>query len=179
MDQAQLKRVICHMRNFQKHTDVKGQCVTNAQFLFDIIKGNRIGSATAQAVIAISRDLEANTIQCMSGHVIIVLVVNDTVIRIEPSYEVFCNENTTYFYNIKDFMNSVPPSAKEVFTKKEVFTNFLAFVKLAERINSGELVICDKQFYHDQADYVATKMDFRLLKGEKECNVMASSLKPF
>ena len=27
-------------------------------------------------------------------------------------------------------------------------------MKLAEQINNGEFIICDKQFYNNQADYI-------------------------
>jgi len=37
---------------------------------------------------------------------------------------------------------------------KKTISEFINFTKLAERINNGELLICDKKFYDNQADYI-------------------------
>jgi hypothetical protein len=38
--------------------------------------------------------------------------------------------------------------------KKKIIEKFMAFLDLAERMNAGELLVCDKAFYNAQADFL-------------------------
>jgi hypothetical protein len=136
------------MREYQKIHGIKGQCMTNVQYLFDCFKENKGFSAKAKAVIAVSTDETAMTTEIITGHLVIVL--NDNLL-LEPSYEIYSKKKIKYFYNIKHFKSAI---AKKSIDLKICISNHIVFIKLAERINNGELMINDKTFYDDQADYI-------------------------
>jgi len=159
-----ISNVILCMRDFQEKNCIKKQCVTNTQYLYDCIRMNTSSKVKAKPVIVVSIDDELHTFLCVGGHLVIVLD-DDTII--EPSYDIFSLKNKSYFDNIKDFMNSFDNKSncmneelnKEfTFMLKKSVGHFLNFIKLAERINNGELVICDKDFYNNQADYIEKKL---------------------
>jgi hypothetical protein len=141
------------MREFQKTNCIKYQCITNVQYLYDCAKINTALKIKAKAFIVVSLNDKTNTLTCVGGHLVVVsLNDNNTESIIDPSYDVFSLKNKLYFDNIKKLMDQYTDISKEAF--KQSISDFLYFIKLAERINNGELVICDKQFYDSQADYI-------------------------
>ena len=149
-----ISNIILSMREFQKEKFITKQCVTNTQFLYDIITTNCIGiDVKVKAVIVVSTDDETNSFTFVGGH--LVLVLNDETI-IDPSYDVFSLKNKSYFHNIKDVMDSFDNKSKEIIKTK--FKNemgfHIQFMKIAEQKNNNKHIITEKQFYHNQADYI-------------------------
>ncbi len=150
-----IAKIIRSMREFQEKNGIKKQCVTNVQYLYDCIKINHSSAnVKVKALMVISTDNDAETCTCVSGHLAIILVDDETLI--EPSYDVFSLKNKSYFDNIKDLMDSFDDkdSLKKKFDIKKIVLDHIYFMKLAEQINNGELTIADKKFYNDQADYI-------------------------
>jgi len=149
-----ISNIILSMREFQKENNIKSQCVTNTQYLYDIIKNNSsITNVKAKAVYVFSNGAETTTGHFVSGHLVVVL---DDGTIIDPSYDVFCLKNKSYFDNIKDLMDRFDDKNK-LNTKidiRNMVSQHIHFMKLAEQINNGELIITDKKFYNDQADYI-------------------------
>uniref|UniRef100_A0A6C0LE21 Uncharacterized protein n=1 Tax=viral metagenome TaxID=1070528 RepID=A0A6C0LE21_9ZZZZ len=154
MTERFISNVVIGMREFQRINCIKNECVTNVQYLYDCFKINSASAIKAKPVIVVSIDDETQTFICVGGHLIILLDDNETII--DPSYDVFSLKNKSYYDNIKDLMDSFNNESKEIL--KQIFqksiSKFLEFIKLADRINNGELVICDKKFYNNQADYI-------------------------
>lgn len=151
MDKLIISKLVISMREFQKINCIKEQCVTNVQYLYDCIKMNNLYNLKVKVkpVIVVSFDKETKTIICVGGHLI---VESDDGTIFEPSYDIFRLKNKTYFYNIKNLMDSYDNELKTDI--KTIICLFIRFVKLAEQINNGELVICDNEFYNNQADYI-------------------------
>lgn len=149
--------MILSMREYQKQNNISGHCVTNTQYLYDLIKHNfKKTNVKAKAFFVLSYDENTGISIIVSGHLAIVL--DDTDI-IEPSYNIFCRKNTYYFDNIKDLMNSMNEiNNKHTFKSKEnirkLIFDYIEFNKIATSINNGELCVSDKLYYNQQADYI-------------------------
>jgi hypothetical protein len=174
MDEIIISNIILSMREFQAKNNIKNQCVTNTQYLYDVIRKNTTNNVKVKAVIVASSNNETNTFFCVGGHLVVELSGPDELITIEPSYDVFSLKDKSYFDNIKDFTNMFKDSNNNYDYDKEQkiivtdlieqsIRHFIKFKKLAEQINNGELLICDKEFYNNQADYIETLLNKYLI----------------
>jgi len=148
-----IANIILSMREYQKENNIKKQCVTNAQFLYDTIKVNSIRNVKTKAVFVYSDNNEEDTAIIVGGHLVVEL---DDETIIEPSYEIFCLKNKSYFDNIKDLVN-IFDNKVELKTKidiKKLICEHIHFMKISEQMNNGELIITDKEHYNKQADYI-------------------------
>jgi len=149
-----LSLIMALMHEYQKTNNVKKECITNTQYLYDCMKANFPASnARAKAVICVKTD-EKNESNTFIVHMVI--MVNERIY--DPSYEINSLENVVYHDNIKKLISSfdnikdIPTSAKQVLSN--TFTQFIEFTKKEDEINNNGLLICDKKFYNDQADYI-------------------------
>ena len=148
-----IANIILSMREYQKENNIKKQCVTNAQFLYDTIKVNSISNVKTKAVFVYSDNNEEDTAIIVGGHLVVEL---DDETIIDPSYEIFCLKNKSYFDNIKDLVN-IFDNKVELKTKidiKKLICEHIHFMKISEQMNNGELIITDKEHYNKQADYI-------------------------
>ena len=138
---------------FQENNSIQNECITNVQYLYDSIKmSTNIKNVVVKAFMVTSLDSDDN-LTFVSGHLVIEL---DNRI-IDPSYDVcVLLKNKRYFDNIKNLLDNFNSDSKAQFIKKykHAFDNFLKFVKIADKINSGDCMVHDKVFYNAQADYV-------------------------
>lgn len=150
-----VSNIILSMREFQCNRNTTAQCVTNTQYVFDIINANSSNKVTVKAVYVLGNrnDLSSVFIQ---GHLVIVLDDNETIV--DPSYDVFSLQNRIYCNNIKDVMGWISEEYKQHLTTqydvKEIIKTHIQFIQFAEMINIGIGLIGDTQFYNDQADYI-------------------------
>jgi len=156
MDEHMISNIARSMREFQKTNRITKQCLTNTQYLYSCIKSNTSCKVKVKAVLVVSN--KTNTTKIIV-HLVVQLEnknVEGEAMMLEPSYDVFSLKDKSYFDNIKDFMDTYSHKFNDVFkdTFKKTISEFINFTKLAERINNGELLICDKKFYDDQADYI-------------------------
>jgi hypothetical protein len=145
--------IILSMREFQKENNIRKQCLTNSQYLYDIIKMNSSSNVKTKAVLVFSADDVADVCTFVGGHLVVVL---DDETVIDPSYDIFCLKNKSYFDNIKDFMDIFADKV-ELKTRvdvKKIVSEHISFMKFAEQINNGEHVITENKFYNEQADYI-------------------------
>ena len=149
--ERELANVVLSMRTFQKDNFIRNQCITNCQYLYDCIKNSCINYVKVKSVIVISINNDDNNKKytIVAGHLIVVL---DDDCDIDPSYDVFSLKNKLYFDNIKDFMKRIRD--KSIPSIKVVIANFLKFIKYADDINNSKLLISDKSFYNEQANYI-------------------------
>ena len=142
--------IVLLMRYYQKKNNIKGQCVTNSQYLYDNIKQNYPEKKIiAKPVIVICN----NDIENYSASIIHMVIYDEETKTIyEPSYELDILPNTYYFDSIHSLKKSVDNITKE--DMLYVIPRFLNFITLAESINNGDLVITNKEFYDKQADFI-------------------------
>ncbi len=145
-----ITNTILLMRDYQKNNNIKGQCVTNSQYLYDFIKQNYPEKKViAKPVIVICN----NDTENYSASIIHMVVYDEETKTIyEPSHELDSLPNTYYFDSIHSLKKSVHNLPKK--NMLYVIPQFLKFIKLAERINNGDLVITNKEFYDKQADFI-------------------------
>ena len=152
--EKKIQLFIKHMIEYQKNNNIKGKCVTNAQYLYDHINHNFTNiKCKAKAVVCLGND--NNITKCIC-HMIIMI---DDIIY-DPSYEIISLNDIYYFGNMKSFssyIKKLQPFPEDIYLT--TISNFIKFLQYADKINNGELVITDKDFYNNQADYVEGKMD--------------------
>ena len=151
--------IIMSMREFQKNNNIKNQCLTNAQYLYDALTENKVkNDVKVQACFVISLDRD---VYIVGGHVVVML---DNVV-LDPSFDVHSLNNKTYFENVNDFMKALNKlktdgvNINELKTDgivgvKGVVSHHVQFVKYAEQMNRGVQVITERTFYDDQADHI-------------------------
>lgn len=142
------------MRNFQKENCIKNQCVTNVQYLYDCIKNNESINISIKIKPVIVVSICEN--RCIAGHLVLSIYEDNEEIIIDPSYDVFSIKNKYYYDNIKSFTENCcdkSNSESKVFAQN-IISTFMKFVKLADQMNNGKFLICDKEFYNNQADYI-------------------------
>jgi hypothetical protein len=148
-----ISTIILSMREYQKQNNIKKQCVTNTQYLHDIIKTHSNNNVKTKSVFVMSNNEEENTLIIVSGHLVII-IDDDTMI--EPSYDIFCLKNKLYFDNFNDLINAFDDKNdfKLNFDIKQLIDNYIYFMKLSDRINNNEFIITSKQYYNELADYI-------------------------
>ena len=153
MNKSILSNIILSMREFQEKNCIKKQCVTNAQYLYDCIKQNTNNNVKVKAILAFSENAETDTAIYVAGHLVVVL---DDELIVDPSYDIFCLKNKSYFYNIKDFIDYFDDKdmLKTKFDIKKIIREHIRFTKFAEQINNDECIITNRKFYDEQADYI-------------------------
>jgi len=149
MSEIALATVILLMREYQKKHDIKYQCLANTQYAYDCWKRNGVSSVKAKAVIALGQNDDGATVLVM-GHAL--LSVDG--LYFEPSFQVSSLKNVAYYDSIKDLKDNVSNAILKQHDLRQSLKDHISFVKLAEGINNGELLLCDKKYYDDQADYV-------------------------
>jgi hypothetical protein len=149
--ETNIKLFIKFMIEYQKNNNIKDQCVTNAQYLYDHINHNFTNiKPKAKATVCLANDNENDTTKCVCHMVIMI----DDIIY-DPSYEIISLNDINYFGNMKClslYISKYQLTSKEVYLK--TVSDFIKLSQVADRINNGELLICDKDFYNNQADYV-------------------------
>ncbi len=168
------------MYEYQKMNNVKGNCVSNCQYVYDQIEGVHFVNVKFKAVIAtgirkqIITDTHIQLDHCSIVH--LVLDVNDGFMEriIDPSYEVIILEELEYYDSIKKWKENHP---KREFVNKKSIKEFLNFVKIAEQMNNGQFYITNKEWYNGQADYISDETHkYPLLYSVFKKNTQSSSL---
>lgn len=140
-----IPKILNLMYRFQEENNIKDACVSNCQYLYDILK--QVVNVKAVAVIvAIPKEGRLCT-----GHIVL-KCTDDTLI--DPSYYYYkSKQDSIYYLNWKDF-NDDCSTMKGNLNKKAILKNFIHFQEFANKMNNGELCCNCKNTYHNQADYV-------------------------
>lgn len=143
-----ISKVCKAMREYQKVNNIKEQCMTNTQFLYDTIKSSFPNvDVKAKAVICCNIH-DHITIK----HTIHLMIIADGKYY-EPSYELYALK-PRYFTSIKSLLENFKPNDLIKDNLKEILPPFMRFIELEKKINDGGLLICDSDFYHKQANYI-------------------------
>ena len=157
-----LKSVINTMMEYQKINNIKGECITNTQILYDIIKAiEPTLDVKIKAVIVVAND--DNITYCVKGH--LVLVVDNGKKVLDPSYEVASYENSNYLTNVNTFIKFL----KNNYNKKQqtelfnscgklpsIIESHIRFVNFANRMNDGDFYRY-VDYYNNLFNYIQEK----------------------
>jgi len=147
--EQRIAEVVNQMRNYQQTFKTKKQCLANTQYLYDTIRMNYNIDVNAQAVMVYSYDPVLNQTKIIIGHMVV--NIGDNCI-IDPSYEVSKLKNVKYFDKVNTFINSY--DIKTNYDVKKIIKEHLVFRDFATRINKGEIVISNKGYYDNIADFI-------------------------
>ena len=138
------------MSRFQRVEGTVNKCVANTLYLYDSLRISfPLLEVRVKPVLVHIPDEEKETNYFNMGH----LVVEFNGEILDPSYEINKHENRRYFHNISEFASALPDNYLPQEKMREVITNFLKFIQIAEKIHNEEL-ISDKEYYNRQADYI-------------------------
>lgn len=144
-----METLILNMYKFQKNKGIKDQCVTNTQFLYDCIKHSYKTDVKPRACIVLSLPENKEELRTI---IHLVVGVNDTII--DPSYDIASLKPKKYYFDIKTYMEAIKRINVSLDFKKKIIERFMVFLRLAKRIEAGELLVCDEKFYKEQADFI-------------------------
>jgi len=118
--------------DYQKVNNIKNQCVTNSQILYQYINSNKLGICSCVAVIAVCK-INSNHLNICCPH--FVIEFNNEII--DPSLEIKILPNNIYYKNYSTFINETfgIDYAGE-YSKKKYEKMFNKFQKLATKINT-------------------------------------------
>ena len=158
MSEDLIEKLVNCMREFQKKNNIKKQCLTNTQYLFDTIDKNfdkkNINAKALPVFVVIPRNKKLE----IMVHMVLLCKVpckNNIKFIIDPSYEIFCLKNKSYHYNFKDISKFLKACSDDF--NKKLIKQFMIFINYANNINKGKWIIVDKKFYNKQADYIERK----------------------
>jgi hypothetical protein len=149
------------MHEYQRKNGIKRKCLTNSQLLYDCLKTSIPGfPVKALAVIAYRQVHKERGIKNGKMHIEVqyhlithmVLQIDDGLI--DASAEIADLDDVTYVgFDICKLLKKLKDEVDEA-ALKYVLKKYLLFKSYAERMNSGELIVCDKAYYFKQADYI-------------------------
>ncbi len=152
------------MYAFQKERNIERQCIENSMLLRDFYLSQGINAKVKAVLSQYSENDEARLI-C---HMIVEIGQG----LIDPSYEIF-RHDATYMDNIcivmKNIKKTVNSKAIEGISIKEVLTNFIKFIKIAERINNEEHDSFT-DYNLEQLNYIKTSKVITLAEAKKAIN---------
>ena len=138
--------VLDKMHEYQTIHDIKDQCIANTQYLYDVIKHNTNLKVKAKAVFVV------HDVTICHGH--LCLEVDGKII--DPSYQ-FCKlDGALYTPSFKVLRKVlVLKHGLDLHSHlKPLLETHLKFKKYADDINNGGLLLCCKDYYDAQADYI-------------------------
>lgn len=153
-----INKILNAMLEYQENNNIREMCVTNVQFLYDLIISNTNLKVKAKSVICIYQD-EINNSTYFISHMILAFDNGDIL---DPSWEWSC-KNVKYYDNIKSCIDSCYNLPPKEFLYKCINEN-IKLQKLANDINDGNFTITCKDYYNKQADFVEKKLKMLCVK---------------
>jgi hypothetical protein len=116
---------------YQKINNIKNECVTNAQILYQYINANNLGDCSCNAVIAVC-EINSNHLNICCPH--FVVEFNNGII--DPSFEIKILPNNIYYKDYSTFINETfGIGYTGEYAKKKYEKMFIKFQNLAIKIN--------------------------------------------
>jgi len=138
------KPILDAMMVYQQKHNITRMCISNTQFFLDCVKQNHPElKPKAKAVIVVNDEV-----------VCVHLVVELGGMVIDSSHEIVSSRNKLYFDTFADLKRTVALT-----NEKWVLSTYLEFMDYAKRMNGGQLLIVNKAYYDDQADFVESMVD--------------------
>jgi len=141
------------MHQYQKENHIIKHCTDNVLFLYDCIRASDPSLCPKIcAVLCIKLDIESKHVRINMGH--LVVVIQDKIF--DPSFELCGFEYYSTVKNFKTRIHEIENTCTfvEPVDKRLCVKTFLHFQTLATRMNQGEGLISDRDYYNKQADHV-------------------------
>jgi len=162
-----ITKIVEDIRYFQKENNIKQQCITNTQYLYDCLTHSNIKFKIEVIPVFVVSRKDKEELRIFNGHLVVKL--EDEIL--EASNDIYTLKNKEYILTIKDYINFSKYNKSEKYISgdnmkdeyneneciKKSITTFLEFVKYADKINNGGLLYCDKEYYNNLADYIETQ----------------------
>jgi hypothetical protein len=156
-----MNELIKTMHEYQRKNGIKGQCLANTQYLYDSLTASIPGLPIKPlAVIAyrqVHKELGIKNGKMhieVQHHLITHMVLQVEDYLLDASAEIADMDDVTYVgFDICKLLKKLKGEVNEA-GLKDVLKKYLLFKSYAERMNSGELIVCDKAYYDKQDDYV-------------------------
>ena len=142
-----IKPFVASMLEYQKAHNITAECVTNTQMLYSAMKASGMDVKAKAVIVAINHS--ETEIELCGAHMVV--VTGNKIV--ESSYE-YHQLTRTYFKDIKTFLSEVPQVLKLKDQYKEVISDYLTFVKMEERINSGLFTVASHSYYNKLFKYI-------------------------
>lgn len=140
-----------YMYEYQKHYNIKNECLNNCQVLKYILERNTDMNVECISVVTIGSD-NRNTMSITIGHV--ALLVNG--ILFDPSYQVAGVKNVEHFTDYEEFKTYHNFISYRKLTQKNQKT-FNRFCKIASGMNDG--IIWRNEIFEEQLFFVNQMCD--------------------
>lgn len=141
---------------YQKLKNVKAECVTNTQILFDIINDNYPHlDVKAKPCFVIEKNKDKKYLKT-TVHILI-QINNKTII--DPSYETACLKNALYMdtiNDIKDFLGDLFKS-----NSKYLITNFLKLNDYCSKMNTKKFRVQNSDYYNNVFDFLEMNREMK------------------
>ena len=161
------------MLKYQKENNIKKNCVTNTQVLYDIVKNNYPElQPKAKTFICYYKDCDESVFYT---HLLIEVDLLGYKI-IEPSYDVIKHSNVVYFENFINLKNSF--ANFDELDKDEIktmLTMYLELKNVENKINNGMFQITSLEYYNNLIDYI--QHDNSFLKEKLNCDFRENEYK--
>lgn len=148
-----LSNVMDLMKEYQKINHIEKQCITNCQYLYDILKKHTNMNIKVIAVLVVSVNNQEKTTNVINHMVL--RVDDDDMCIIEPSYDIDSMSNVWYKNTINEYMRSFQPPMNDLNRLTECSTLHSKMTRIANNMNKGK-VYCDKPYYDALSTYVDT-----------------------
>jgi hypothetical protein len=159
------------MMNFQHVHNIKGARNTNAKCLHDLLKKHYSDKASVEVFPAIVTSMNAEDItkSLIFVHLVVLFTEGkskgedkgdgkeEEKVLLDPSYDVFSEENKRYYLNIKEFVDSIEVPENKQNDLKCIATDFLTLNENAKQIVAGTFDQHNRELYERQIEYVNLK----------------------
>lgn len=166
-----MQNIVFHMMNFQHVHNIKGARNTNAKCLNDLLKKHHSDKTSIEVYPAIvtSANTEDITKSLIFVHLVVLFAFGEDKgkikgedkeeekVLLDPSYDVFSEENKRYYLNIKEFVDSIEVPENKQKDLKYIATDFLALNETAKQIVAGTYDKYNVELYERQTEYVNLK----------------------
>lgn len=167
--QNAIEMIVQTMHEYQRKHDIKKQCITNTQYLYDSIRASFpslnvkvkaiIGFRNNDDVVAVNEKNKKKYINRETHTIVHMVVLIDNKKIFDPSAEI--NDMKDLQYVGFDFQKLIKTLRELGMTEdmvKKLIKDYMTFFGYENQMNNGKTLIVDRQYYNNQADYVEEVM---------------------
>ena len=144
--------IINLMNQYQQQNQIKNECSTNTQYLYDCIRESFPHcdiKVKAVGVFFETYENQTTLLPYNGGHVVV--IINKKIF--DPSYEI-SSQDGEYFQTLKEVGDNKFLKLSNKNVKRVIINKFLEFQKMAEEKNKGEVMVSNREYYDQQADFI-------------------------
>jgi hypothetical protein len=161
--------IVDAMHQYQRKHNIKKQCITNTQYLYDSIKASFpcldvktkaiIGFRNNDKILGVDEKSQKKYVNRETYTVVHMVVLIDDKIIFDPSAEI--NDMEDLDYVGREFKGLIK-TLRELGMCEEMINTlikqYMLFLGYEKKMNNGEGLVVDRQYYNNQADYVEETM---------------------